>query len=56
MTTTVLKPEFVKADPIKIEDRKFNLFNLIIFREDLHNKLYENASNYLKITTNFKIL
>ena len=45
MTTTDLKTEFVKADPIKIEYSKFKFFNHTIFREDLHNKLYEDASS-----------
>ena len=39
MTVTVLKTEFVKADPIQISYRDYKNYNSINFSKDLRNKL-----------------
>ena len=49
MTVTVLKTEFVKADPIQINYRDYKNFNIPRFNEDLRNKLISDGrsnSNY----------
>ena len=46
MTVTILKTEYVKADPIQIIYRNFKKFNSIHFQEELRNRLYDdNRSN-----------
>ena len=46
MTVTVLKTEYVKADPIQVNYRDYKNFNDVIFREELRTKLSEDpASN-----------
>ena len=44
MTTTVLKTEYVKADPVQINYRDYKRYNSIDFRDELRNKLMENTS------------
>ena len=39
MTVTVLKTEFVKVDPLKINYRDYKRYNLFEFNKDLKNKL-----------------
>ena len=49
MAVTVLKTEFVKADPIQINHRDYKNFNTSRFNEDLRNKLISDGrsnSNY----------
>ena len=49
MTVTVLKTEFVKADPIQINYKDYKNFNTSRFTEDLWNKLISDGrlnSNY----------
>ena len=42
MTTTILKTEFVKADPIQINYRNYKNYNPINFNEDLKQQLCDN--------------
>ena len=44
MTVTVLKTEFVKADPIKINYRDYKNYNSCEFNKDLKSKLNSNTS------------
>ena len=45
MTVTVLKTEFVKADPIQINYRDYKKFNPFIFNEDLKTRLNIDGSS-----------
>ena len=46
VTVTVLKTEYVKADPIQVNYRDYKNINAVIFREELRTKLSEDpASN-----------
>ena len=45
MTVTVLKTEFVKADPIQINYRDYNKFNPFIFKKDLKTRLNIDGSS-----------
>ena len=44
MVFTILKTEFIKADPIKINYRDYGNFNSIHFRDELRKELSENPS------------
>ena len=44
MTVTVLKTEYVKADPIQVNYRDYKNFNVVIFREELRTKLSEDPA------------
>ena len=44
MVFTILKTEFVKADPTKINYRDYSNFNSIHFRDELRKELSENPS------------
>ena len=39
MTVTILKTEYVKADPIQIQYRNYKNFDLMVFREELRHNL-----------------
>ena len=39
MTVTILKSEYIKADPIQIQYRNYKNFNPILFRGELRNNL-----------------
>ena len=43
MTVTILKTEYVKADPIQINYRNYKNFNQAHFQEELRNSLYDDA-------------
>ena len=44
MTVTILKTEYVKADPIQIQYRNYKNFDLMVFREELRHNLYDTMS------------
>ena len=44
MTTTILKTEYVKADPVQINYRDYKRYNPIAFRDELRNEFNENIS------------
>ena len=49
MTVTVLKTEFVEADPVQIVYRYYRIFNVASFNEDLKNTLNicnDSTKNY----------
>ena len=58
MTVTVLKTEYVKADPIQVNYRDYKNYNPTLFREELKNKLNEdilsniNFNNFQNILCN----
>ena len=57
MTVTVLKTEFVKADPLQISYRNYNKYNSFRFNEELKIKLessYQNFTDYDKFQTIFR--
>ena len=45
MTVTVLKAEYVKADPIQINYRNYKKFNLILFQGVLRKRLDEDSQS-----------
>ena len=53
MTVTVLKTEYVKADPIQINYRNYTKFNPILFQEELRDCLYQDAES-MKTFSNFQ--
>ena len=53
MTVTVLKTEYVKADPIQINYRNYTKFNPILFQEELSDCLYQDAES-MKTFSNFQ--
>ena len=56
MTVTVLKTEFVKADPIQINYRNYKNYNNLEFSNELRSKLFNDGtpnSNYNKFQNIF---
>ena len=45
MTVTVLKTEFVKADPIQINYRNYNNYNHLDFSNELRSKLFNDGTS-----------
>ena len=43
MAVTILKAEYVKADPIQIQYRNYKNFDLMVFREELRHNLNNDA-------------
>ena len=54
MTVTVLKTEYVKADPIQINYRNYTKFNPILFQEEPRDCLYQDAES-MKTFPNFQV-
>ena len=49
MTVTILKTEYVKADPIQIQYRNYKNFDLMVFREESRH----NLNNYTMSRNNY---
>ena len=47
MTVTILKTEYIKAEPIQIVYRNYNKYNPMIFCDELRNKLNQEPSSYV---------
>ena len=50
MTLTVLKTEFVKADPIKMNYRDYKNYNSCEFNKDLKRKLISDPTSNMNYT------
>ena len=48
MTVTILKTEFVKADPVQINYRDYKKFNVSRFNTDLRNKINSDSASNTK--------
>ena len=47
MTITILKTEYIKAEPIQIVYRNYKKYNPMIFCDELRNKLNQEPSSYV---------
>ena len=57
MTVTVLKTEYIKAEPLQINYRDYKNFNIKLFNDDLKKELstnYNTSKNYHKFQNIFK--
>ena len=55
MALTILKTEYVKADPIQINDRNYKNFSPTLLKTDLRSSLMENELSNRNVDT-FQIL